>query len=186
MVTTVKRMRTRNVLGLLAAAALVAPGPATAAEKGVHVDPGSPAGKEYAVPLDQGRQQGAGAPGVSGSGGAGGPGAGGGAGHGGHGAGSSAHGGSAGNAHHGAGGGSAGGTKAAGGPAASSSLFGQGITPNGSGHTSNAAALQAAEKSRGGGSGLAWMVGIAATVLLLGGGLAVGLPRFTRWREQAA
>ncbi len=185
MFARLRPMRMRNLLGLFAASALLVPGSAVAADKGVHVDPGSPAGKEYAVPLDQGRHQGAGAPGAPGGGGPGGPAAGGGAGHGGHGAGGAqGAAGSSGKAHHGAGG-SAGGTKTAGSPAASSSLFGQGITPNGSGHPSNAAALQAAEKGRGG-SGLAWTVGIAAAVLLLGGGLAVGVPRLTRWREQAA
>src|SRR5690349_19568187 len=35
-----------------------------AAEKGVHFDPESPAGKEYALPLDQARNEGAGKTGV--------------------------------------------------------------------------------------------------------------------------
>ena len=181
MFARLRPMRMRNLLGLFAASALLVPGSAVAAEKGVHVDPGSPAGKEYAVPLDQGRQQGAAGPGQSGA--PGGPGAGGGGGHGGGGTGSAAGGSTAGAGH----GSAPGGANVAHGPKGSSSLFGQGITPNGSGsgHGSNAAALQAAEKGRGG-SGLAWTVGIAAAVLLLGGGLAVGVPRLTRWREQAA
>jgi len=41
--------------GALAILAFVAAPGATAAEPGVHVDPGSPAGKEYAIPLDQAR-----------------------------------------------------------------------------------------------------------------------------------
>jgi hypothetical protein len=40
---------------VVAALVLGATGTATAAEPGVHVDPGSPAGKEYAIPLAQAR-----------------------------------------------------------------------------------------------------------------------------------
>lgn len=39
-------------------------GPAAAAEKGVHFDPGSPAGTEYALPLAQARNEGSGKSGV--------------------------------------------------------------------------------------------------------------------------
>ena len=39
-------------------------GTAGALEPGVHVDPGSPAAKEYALPLDQARQTGLGYSGV--------------------------------------------------------------------------------------------------------------------------
>jgi hypothetical protein len=49
-------------LGVLAAL----PAPAAAVEPGVHVDPGSPAGKEYALPLDQARRE-AGGSGIGGS-----------------------------------------------------------------------------------------------------------------------
>lgn len=49
-----------GVLGMLAvAAALAGPGVALAASApGVHIDPGSPAGKEYAIPLGQARSTG--------------------------------------------------------------------------------------------------------------------------------
>jgi hypothetical protein len=57
---------------LAVAAAVIAPGatlaaPAAALEPGVHVDPGSPAAKEYALPLSQARQTGGGStsPGAS-------------------------------------------------------------------------------------------------------------------------
>ena len=46
-------------LAALASACLAAsPGSAGALEPGVHVDPGSPAAKEYALPLNQARQTG--------------------------------------------------------------------------------------------------------------------------------
>src|SRR5262245_47020620 len=56
---------------LAAALAVGLPGTAIAAERGVHIDPGSPAGKEYALPLDQARRDAA-PPGAGHSGGAGG------------------------------------------------------------------------------------------------------------------
>jgi hypothetical protein len=46
---------------------------AAAAEPGVHVDPGSPAGKEYALPVDQARHDAGGAATGGGSGSGGGP-----------------------------------------------------------------------------------------------------------------
>jgi len=45
---------------MLASLALLAPATAQA-QQGVHVDPSSPAGKEYAIPLDQARRQAGGA-----------------------------------------------------------------------------------------------------------------------------
>jgi hypothetical protein len=36
------------------------PGAASAQERGVHVDPGSPAGKEYAIPIERARREAAG------------------------------------------------------------------------------------------------------------------------------
>lgn len=57
--------RRRAVYAACALAALAAapagpaaPGPARAASSGVHVDPGSPPGKEYAIPLQTARNQG--------------------------------------------------------------------------------------------------------------------------------
>lgn len=183
MFETLRLMAARGATGVVVAAALLCPSSAAAVEKGVHFGPNSPAGKEYAVPLDQGRNAGQSSPG-------GGPGGGGSAGGGSHGGGSGsgggAHAGSAGGHHHGATAGkSSHHPNPATSPRVSSSLFGQGITPGGVGHGSqvpNAAAIQSAEK---GGSSWGWTVGIVAAVLLLGGGLAVLLPRFTRWREQA-
>jgi hypothetical protein len=57
------------LVGLLSLAGLTAAGGA-AAEKGVHFDPNSPAGKEYALPLDQARNEasGGGGPEEAGSG----------------------------------------------------------------------------------------------------------------------
>lgn len=49
---------------------LAAPVSALGLEPGVHVDPGSPAAKEYALPLNQARQTGAGPTGHEGSAGA--------------------------------------------------------------------------------------------------------------------
>ena len=48
----------QGVLGVLAGVCVVGATPARALEAGVHVDPGSPAAKEYAIPLSQARQQG--------------------------------------------------------------------------------------------------------------------------------
>ena len=45
---------------MVVVATLVGPGPASAAHApGVHIDPGSPAGREYAIPLGQARSTGA-------------------------------------------------------------------------------------------------------------------------------
>lgn len=57
-------MRAARVSWLLATAALAAGGlstaqPAAALEPGVHIDPGSPAAKEYALPVTQARRTGA-------------------------------------------------------------------------------------------------------------------------------
>jgi hypothetical protein len=54
-----KRVSTAAALVLLATSCLTAPPVASALEPGVHIDPGSPAAKEYALPLDQARQTGA-------------------------------------------------------------------------------------------------------------------------------
>jgi hypothetical protein len=63
---------------LAAALVLGLAGTASAAEPGVHVDPGSPAGKEYAIPLDQARHDAGLPPGGGNTGGGGGsPGSGG-------------------------------------------------------------------------------------------------------------
>lgn len=192
MFATLRYTTVRSAAGVVLATAFLCPTPAVAAERGVHVGPNSPAGKEYAVPLDQGRQAGQSSPNSAGGGAGPGSGGGGGGGGGSHSGGGGSHGGggarpgSPGAHHHGATGGkSSHHPSPATSPRVSSSLFGQGITPGGAGHGSrvpNAAAIQSAEK---GGSSWAWTAGIAAAVLLLGGGLAVLLPRFTRWREQA-
>jgi len=80
------RCGTAAAISLVAALAVGIPGAAIAAEPGVHIDPGSPAGTEYALPLDQARHDAT--PPGGGHGGAGGGGGGGG------GAGSSGSGGS--------------------------------------------------------------------------------------------
>ncbi len=49
-------MRRAFALTVCLAVLAVAPAPAGAVEPGVHVDPGSPAGKEYALPLEQARR----------------------------------------------------------------------------------------------------------------------------------
>jgi hypothetical protein len=49
---------TLGALGVLAGCCLCFAAPAPALEPGVHVDPGSPAGKEYSLPLGQARQTG--------------------------------------------------------------------------------------------------------------------------------
>ena len=53
-------MRRAFVLTACLAVLAAAPAPAGAVEPGVHVDPGSPAGKEYALPLEQARREAAG------------------------------------------------------------------------------------------------------------------------------
>jgi hypothetical protein len=48
----------RSLIGALGALLLLgAPGTASAQERGVHVDPGSPAGKEYAIPIERARRE---------------------------------------------------------------------------------------------------------------------------------
>jgi hypothetical protein len=49
-----------SVVCMTLAGTLGLPGAALAQEPGVHLDPGSPAGKEYAIPLAEGRAEGAG------------------------------------------------------------------------------------------------------------------------------
>jgi hypothetical protein len=49
------RCGTAAAIPLAAALVVGIPGAAIAAEPGVHIDPGSPAGTEYALPLDQAR-----------------------------------------------------------------------------------------------------------------------------------
>jgi hypothetical protein len=46
-----------SLLGVLALLAPAAAGAASGDEPGVHVDPDSPAGKEYAIPLERARQE---------------------------------------------------------------------------------------------------------------------------------
>jgi hypothetical protein len=66
-------MRAARVSGVLALAAVAASWqvllvqPATALEPGVHVDPGSPAAKEYALPVSQARRAGEGGGGSEGT-----------------------------------------------------------------------------------------------------------------------
>src|SRR5690349_20643591 len=55
---TVRRIM--GALAVLASSSLLLVAPATALEPGVHVDPGSPAAHEYALPLGQARQTGGG------------------------------------------------------------------------------------------------------------------------------
>jgi hypothetical protein len=48
----------RSLIGALGALLLLGtPGAASAQERGVHVDPGSPAGKEYAIPIERARRE---------------------------------------------------------------------------------------------------------------------------------
>jgi hypothetical protein len=51
---------TLGALGVLASCCAISTAPASALEPGVHVDPGSPAAHEYALPLGQARQTGGG------------------------------------------------------------------------------------------------------------------------------
>jgi hypothetical protein len=53
-------LKTYGVLALLAISCLTVPAGAAGLEPGVHVDPGSPAAKEYALPLNQARGTGGG------------------------------------------------------------------------------------------------------------------------------
>jgi hypothetical protein len=85
------------------------PAGASAAEPGFTVDPQSPAGVEYQIPLDNARHQGGGGPGH----------------HGGGGFGST----SGGSGNSSGGGGATGGSGGSSGGSASSNLFGTGITP---------------------------------------------------------
>lgn len=60
MVVNAKGMSVAGILAMLALSCLAASAlAATGLEPGVHVDPGSPAAKEYALPLNQARQTGA-------------------------------------------------------------------------------------------------------------------------------
>jgi hypothetical protein len=54
----------RGLLLMLCACALLAPMTATAAQDEIFVDPGSPSGKEYALPIDSARKQAAGGAGA--------------------------------------------------------------------------------------------------------------------------
>ena len=58
-------MRARIAAAVIAGATLGIPTGASAQEKGVHLDPDSPAGKEYAVPIDRARREAAGPSGLS-------------------------------------------------------------------------------------------------------------------------
>jgi hypothetical protein len=177
-------MPVRGKITALAAGAAVAtcgvPAPASAAEPGFTVDPQSPAGVEYQVPLDSARGQGGGGH------------------HGGHHGGGSAGGGDA----SGGGGGSAssgGGTS--GSSTGSSTLFGAGIAPavgrasgshggspgagggtgtagaraSGSGGGSSDRSLGAALTASTEDSGTGPLTGIIVAILLAGGGLGLFL-----------
>ena len=61
------RVYTAGALAALAIGCLAVPVPALGLEPGVHADPGSPASKQYALPLNQARQTGAGPAGHEGS-----------------------------------------------------------------------------------------------------------------------
>ena len=54
---TMRRTWTAALSALGALILLGTPASAGAAEKGVHVDPGSPAGKEYAIPIERARRE---------------------------------------------------------------------------------------------------------------------------------
>lgn len=104
----VRRKITALAVGAVAVSGGV-PAGASAAEPGFTVDPQSPAGVEYQVPLDHARHQGGGGTGH----------------HGGGGFGST----SGGGGNSSGGGGATGGSGGSGGGSASSNLFGTGITP---------------------------------------------------------
>jgi hypothetical protein len=61
------RVYTVGALAALALSCLVVPAPALGLEPGVHADPGSPAAKQYSLPLNQARQTGTGSAGHAGS-----------------------------------------------------------------------------------------------------------------------
>jgi hypothetical protein len=61
------RVYTVGALATLAISCLAVPAPALGLEPGVHADPGSPAAKQYSLPLNQARQTGAGPAGHEGS-----------------------------------------------------------------------------------------------------------------------
>ncbi len=63
----VLRVYTVGALAAFALSCLAFPVPALGLEPGVHADPGSPAAKQYALPLNQARQTGAGPTGHEGS-----------------------------------------------------------------------------------------------------------------------
>ena len=63
----VLRVYTVGALAASALGCLAVPVPALGLEPGVHADPGSPAAKQYALPLNQARQTGAGPTGHEGS-----------------------------------------------------------------------------------------------------------------------
>jgi hypothetical protein len=155
-------------------AALLPAGAAWAIDPGIHFDPGSPSGKEYAIPLSQGRAEGAGTTnqqgaattlfgvGVRPPGGGSGPGAGGGGGSGTGGGGGSTKGG--GGASGLLGGGGSG--KAAGGSGATGTGHNAGH-PKGSSSPSGPADLRGriADAEHTGGTGI-WNLGIVLAVLL--------------------
>ena len=130
-------MPVRGKITALAAGAVVAtcgvPAPASAAEPGFTVDPQSPAGVEYQVPLDSARGQGGGGTGHHGGGSLGGGGGG-----------SLGGGGSAGNG---------GGTSSGGGSTGSPTLFGAGITPASAGSSGSQGAASGATGQNGAGAG---------------------------------
>jgi hypothetical protein len=176
----VRRKITALAVGAVAVTGGI-PAGASAAEPGFTVDPQSPAGVEYQVPLDNARHQGGGGSGHHGGGSLGNSGGGGG--------GTSS------------GGGATGGSGGSGAGTSSSDLFGSGITPaasngsNGSasngGHGSGSAGGSAARGSGGsGGAGSSHfpaltttadysstgpIAGIVVAILLVGGGFGLFL-----------
>ncbi|HEX5225896.1 MAG TPA: hypothetical protein VFW29_12280 [Solirubrobacteraceae bacterium] len=160
------RSRKQGAFAVLAVGLIAGATPALAVEPGVHIDPGSPAAKEYAIPLSQAREGGRGGgssgteaalfgtgitPPSSGSG-HGGGGHGSGSGHGGSGAGASGG---------GTGTGGATGPGASSGGSASGGGAGGGATP--------AAVLHGAGDSSSGGSSLLVLIGGGVAILVLAG-----------------
>lgn len=184
-------LRTLGALVVASLVLLLPAGAAYAIDPGIHFDPGSPSGKEYAIPLSQGRAEGAGSlnqhgaatlfgVGVRPPGGGGGSGTGGGGGSGSGGGGGGSGGGASGK---GAGGGS--GLVGGGG----SGKVARGAGPNGARRGNGTSSPHGAADLRGriadaehtGGTGI-WNLGIALAVVLPAVLLALVLRRRPKHR----
>jgi hypothetical protein len=159
------RRWTQGALAVLAGGLLAGATPALALEPGVHIDPGSPAAKEYAIPLSKAREGGGGGgssgteaalfgagitPPTSGSG---------------HGGGTHGSGSRGGSSPHGSSGTGAGGPAASGGGAGTGGAGGAGSGPG----SPPASVLHDAGDSSAGGSSVLVLIGGGVAVLVLAG-----------------